>query len=38
MSLSPTFTEKHKLKSVCKERKCSSEDKYNYNYEFNLQL
>ena len=35
MSLSPTFTEKHKLKSVCKERKYRSEDNYNYNYEFN---
>ena len=35
MSLPPTFTEKHKLKSVSKERKCRSEDNYNYNYEFN---
>ena len=35
MSLPPTFTEKHKLKSVSRERKCRSEDSYNYNYEFN---
>ena len=35
MSLPPTFTEKHKLKSVSKERKCRSEDNYNDNYEFN---
>ena len=35
MSLPPTFTDKHKLKSVSKERKCRSEDNYNYNYEFN---
>ena len=35
MPLPPTFTEKHKLKSVSKERKCRSEDNYNYNYEFN---
>ena len=35
MSLHPTFTEKHKLKSVSKERKCRSEGNYNYNYEFN---
>ena len=26
MPLPPTFTEKHKLKSVSKERKCRSED------------
>ena len=35
MSLPPTFTEKDNLKSVFKERKCRSEDNYNYNYEFN---
>ena len=35
MSLFPTFTEKHKLKSVSKERKCISEDNYNHNYKFN---
>ena len=35
MSLPPPFTEKHKLKSVSKDRKCRSEDNYNYNYEFN---
>ena len=35
MSLPPTFTEKDHLKSVFKERKCRSEDNYNYNYEFN---
>ena len=34
MSLPPTFTEKHKWKSVSKERKCRSEDKYNYNLPF----
>ena len=33
MSLPPNFTEKHKLKSVSKERKCRPED--NCNYEFN---
>ena len=35
MSLPPTFTEKHKLKSVSKERKCRPEDNYNYNYKRN---
>ena len=35
ISLRPTFTEKHNLKFVSKERKCRSEDNYNYNYEFN---
>ena len=35
MSLPPTFTEKHKLKSVSKERECRSEDNYNCNYKFN---
>ena len=34
MSLPPTFTEEHKLKSVSKERKCRSEDNYNYNLSF----
>ena len=29
MSLPPNFTEKHKLKSVSKERKCRPEDNYN---------
>ena len=35
MPFPPTFTEKHKLKSVSKEMKCRSEDNYDYNYEFN---
>ena len=35
MSLPPTFNKIHKLKYVSKERKCRSEDNYNYNYEFN---